>query len=330
MSAELDWRPACAPAILRRRAELLAAVRRFFAGRDVLEVETPLLCHAAVTDPNLHAFTTRFLPPGAREGRAFYLQTSPEFAMKRLLAAGSGSIYQICKAFRDEEAGRYHNPEFTLLEWYRVGFSLADLMDEIEDLFAAVRVGGDPLAAAERHAYSDLFQRHLGIDPLTADIADFVGCAAAQGFHEAEALCGADRGVWLDLLFSYFVQPHLGRGRVAFVYDYPACLPSLARKRPDDPRVVERVEVFLEGLELGNGFHELADAVEQEARFDADLAGRRARGAALPPKDGRLLAALRHGLPDCSGVAIGLDRWLMLLTGEEEIGGVLAFPVDRA
>lgn len=330
MSADLDWMPACSLDLLRRRAELLAAIRRFFAGREVLEVETPLLCHAAVTDPNLHAFATRFLPPGAREGCGLYLQTSPEFAMKRLLAAGSGSIYQICKAFRDEEAGRYHNPEFTLLEWYRVGFSLADLMDEIEALFAAVCGAGYPLAVAERHAYADLFQRHLGIDPLSADIADFVRCAAAQGFHEAEALCGEDRGIWLDLLFGYFVQPRLGRGRLAFVYDYPVCLPSLARKRPDDPRVVERVEVFLEGMELGNGFHELADAVEQEARFEADLAERRARGAVLPPKDGRLLAALSHGLPDCSGVAVGLDRWLMLLAGEQAIGGVLAFPVDRA
>lgn len=330
MSADLDWMPACSLETLRRRAGLLAAIRRFFAARDVLEVETPLLCHTAVTDPNLHAFTTSFMLPGAAQGRELYLQTSPEFAMKRLLAAGSGSIYQICKAFRNEESGRHHNPEFTLLEWYRVGFSLADLMDEIDALFCEVCSEAYPLAAAERHAYAALFERHLGVDPLTASLADFARCAREREFHEAEALCGGDRGVWLDLLFSYFVQPHLGRGRVAFVYDYPACLPSLARKRPDEPRVVERVEVFLEGVELGNGFHELADAVEQEVRFDADLAERRARGLALPPKDDYLLAALRQGLPDCSGVAIGVDRLLMLLAGEGRIAGVLGFPVERA
>ncbi len=325
-----DWTPACTPEALRLRAKLLAGIRRFFAARDVLEVETPLLCHAAVTDPNLHAFTTRFVPPGAPQGRDLYLQTSPEFAMKRLLAAGSGSIYQICKAFRDEESGRHHNPEFTLLEWYRVGFSLADLMDEVEALLAEVCGAAYPLAPAGRHGYAELFERHLGIDPLTATLADFARCAEARDFPEASALCGDDRKVWLDLLFSYFVQPQLGRGRASFVYGYPACLPSLARHNPDDPRVVERVEVFLEGLELGNGFHELADAVEQEARFDHDLAERQGRGLALPPKDERLLAALRHGLPDCSGIAIGLDRLLMLLAGAGAIGEVLAFPVDRA
>lgn len=330
MRPESDWRPACTLEALRLRAKLLADIRRFFAAREVLEVETPLLCHAPVTDPNLHAFATRFLPPGAAQGRDLYLQTSPEFAMKRLLAAGSGSIYQICKAFRDEESGRHHNPEFTLLEWYRAGFSLADLMDEVEALLAEVCGAAYPLAAAERHAYAELFECHLGIDPLTATRADFARCAEARDFPEAGGLCGDDRKVWLDLLFSYFVQPQLGQGRATFVYGYPACLPSLARRSPNDPRVVERVEVFLEGLELGNGFHELADAVEQEARFDQDLAERRARGLVLPPKDERLLAALRQGLPDCAGIAIGLDRLLMLLAGTGAIGEVLAFPVDRA
>jgi lysyl-tRNA synthetase class 2 len=324
------WMPACSLGALRKRAGLLAAIRRFFEAREVLEVETPLLCAAPVTDPHLHAFFTRLRLPGETGGRALYLQTSPEFAMKRLLAAGSGSIYQICKAFRNEESGRHHNPEFTLLEWYRVGFSLADLMDEIEALFAEVCRDELPLATAERFTYREVFDRHLGLDPLTAGLADFAARARELGLPEAEALCGEDRAVWLDLLFSYFVQPHLGQGRVTFVHDYPAFLPSLARKRPDDSRVVERVEVFLAGLELGNGFHELADGEEQEARFDADLAQRRAQGLPLPPKDERLLAALRAGLPDCSGVAIGLDRLLMLLIGVGSIDGVLGFPVERA
>jgi lysyl-tRNA synthetase class 2 len=322
--------PSCPQEALRRRAKLLADIRRFFAERGVLEVETPLLCHAAATDPNLHAFAARYVPPGAAQGRELYLQTSPEFAMKRLLAAGSGSIYQICKAFRNEERGRHHNPEFTLLEWYRIGFGLADLMDEAEALLAGICRDATPLATAERCAYIGIFEHHLGLDPLRASPADFARCARQRGLREAEALCGEERAAWLDLLFGYFVQPHLGRGRAAFVYGYPACLPSLARRRLDDPRVVERVEVFLEGLELGNGFHELADALEQEARFDADLAERHAKGLTLPPKDPRLLAALRHGLPDCSGIAIGLDRLLMLLGGADSIDGVLAFPVERA
>lgn len=325
-----SWMPSCSPEALRARARLLAAVRRFFEARNVLEVETPLLCGASVTDPNLHAFTTRFRRPGEDGGRELYLQTSPEFAMKRLLAAGSGSIYQICKAFRNEESGRHHNPEFTLLEWYRVGFSLFDLMDEIAALFAEVCRDVLPLDESEHFAYAQIFERQVGLDPLTAGPADFAARARALGLPEAESLCGEDRAVWLDLLFSYFVQPRLGRGKVTFVYDYPAFLPSLARKCPDDPRVVERVEVFLSGLELGNGFHELADAAEQEARFDADLACRRAQGLPLLPKDERLLSALGAGLPDCSGVAIGLDRLLMLLVGVDSLHGVLGFPVERA
>ena len=330
MTNGTSWMPTCPLDALRKRAKLLAAVRRFFAGRGVLEVETSLLCRSGVTDPHLQGFTTRLRLPGARPGPKLYLQTSPEFAMKRLLAAGSGSIYQICKAFRNEEAGRHHNPEFTLLEWYRVGYSLLDLIDEIEALFDELCDEDLPLQAAERFAYADIFERHVGADPLTATPAEFAARARSLGLPEAEALCGEDRSIWLDLLFSHVVQPQLGRGRASFVHDYPACLPSLARKRPDDPRVVERVEVFLGGLELGNGFHELADADEQEERFERDLALRRRQGLPLPPKDGRLLAALRAGLPDCSGVAIGLDRLLMLLARADSIGEVLAFPIERA
>lgn len=330
MTGAATWRPACSREALRSRARLLASIRRFFERRGVLEVETPLLCRNGVTDPHLHAFTTRFDLPGQGRGRELYLQTSPEFAMKRLLASGSGSIFQICKAFRNEESGRVHNPEFTLLEWYRVGFSLSDLMDEIDDLLGEVCRENLPLEPSERYSYREIFEHCTGVDPLTASLADFAATARTHGLPEAESLCGEDRGTWLDLLFSHRVQPRLGRGRVSFVYDYPACQPSLARIHPDDPRVVERVEIFLLGLELGNGFHELADADDQDARFEADLADRRRQGLPLPPKDQRLLAALRAGLPDCSGVAIGLDRLLMLLAGQDSIAGILAFPVDSA
>ena len=309
---------------------MLAKIRRFFAERGVLEVETPLLGHAAGTDPNLQPFTSEFHQPGLAAGTPLYLQTSPEFAMKRLLAAGSGSIYQICKAFRNEEAGRYHNPEFTILEWYRLGFGLEDLMDEIEALLGCLFAGIRQLQPAERHAYRALFARHTGLDPVMASPAEFAACARRHGLDEAEALCGEDRNTWLDLLFSHLIQPHLGLGRPSFVHGYPACLPSLARAKPGEPDVVERMEVFMDGMELGNGYHELADAAEQESRFDADLELRRVMGLELPPKDRRLLAALESGLPDCSGIAIGLDRLLMLASGAPSIAQTLAFAVDNA
>ena len=329
-NGESSWRPACDLAALQTRAQLLAAIRRFFAERDVLEVETPLLCQAGGTDPNLSPFLTRFRLPGQLEGIPLYLQTSPEFAMKRLLAAGSGSIYQICKAFRNEEAGRYHNPEFTLLEWYRVGFGLEGLMDEIDDLLLGLFVGIRRLEPSERIAYREAFRRHVGVDPLAATIGELAESASRHGLTEAHTLCGENRPLWLDLLFSHLVQPRLGRERISFVFDYPACQPSLARGKPGDPAVVERAEVFMDGLELANGFHELADPSEQERRFDGDLAVRRARGLIQPSKDTRLLAALAAGLPDCCGVALGLDRLLMLLTGAGTIDEVLAFPAERA
>ncbi len=309
---------------------MLAKIRRFFARRGVLEVETPLLCHAAGTDPNVHPFTAAFRQPGQSQGTTLYLQTSPEFAMKRLLVAGSGSIYQICKAFRNEEPGRYHNPEFTILEWYRVGFSLGDLMDEIDALLGCLFAGVRELDPSERHAYRALFARHTGVDPVLATPEEFAACARRHGLDEAVALCGEDRNTWLDLLFSHLIQPCLGRGHVSFVQDYPASLPSLARAKPGQPEVVERVEVFMDGMELGNGYHELADAAEQSRRFNADLELRRTMGSPLPPKDQLFLAALDAGLPDCSGIALGLDRVLMLLAGAESIGQVLAFPVGRS
>lgn len=309
---------------------MLAKIRRFFCERGVLEVETPLLCHAAGTDPNLQPFSAEFRLPGLAQGTPLYLQTSPEFAMKRLLAAGSGPVYQICKAFRNEEAGRFHNPEFTMLEWYRVGFGLAELIDEIDALLQTLFAGIRDWQPAERIRYRERFARDTGLDPVLASPAEFAAYARAHGLDEAEALCGEDRKLWLDLLFSHCIQPKLGQGGACFVYDYPACLPSLARTKPGEPEVVERVELFIDGIELGNGYHELADAAEQERRFDADLRVRQTMGLALPPKDRRLLAALEAGLPDCSGVAIGLDRVLMLVLGAGAMADVLAFPVGCA
>ena len=330
MNEAIQWRPLCTLDGLRARARLNAEVRAFFAAREVLEVETPLLAACGVTDPGLYPFTTVFTLPGQCEGRRLYLQTSPEFAMKRLLAAGSGSIYQITKAFRNDEAGRHHNPEFTLLEWYRVGYSLADLMDEVEALLEELAAGWrDPLPP-ERFTYVEAFGGALGLHPLEASVAELAAVARALGLPEAAELCGEDRAVWLDLLFSHFVQPALGSKRLTSIHHCPACLPSLARRCEADPRFVERVEIFMEGIELGNGFHELTDPVEQRRRFELDLERRRSLNLPEPGIDDRLLEALQAGLPPCSGIALGLDRLLMVLTGAGHIADVLAFPIERA
>lgn len=325
-----DWFPACSRSVLEQRARMLAEIRRYFAERNVLEVETPLLCHAGVTDPHLQAFTTEYRMPGQDSGQTLYLQTSPEFAMKRLLAAGYGSIYQVTKAFRNEESGRQHNPEFTLLEWYRVGFSLTDLVTEADELIATLFPDQPALEASEYFEYRTVFRQYVGVDPLETGIAEFRAAAHRHGLTDAERLCGDELSFWLDFLFSLLVQPQLGRGRLSFVTGYPACLPSLAKTRRDDDRVVERVEVFLAGMELGNGYHELADPDEQATRFEANQLERQRLGLAVPPVDEQLLAALRYGLPACSGMAIGLDRLLMARSGLDSIDDVLCFPVRMA
>jgi len=309
---------------------MLSRIRHFFEERCVLEVETPSLCHTVGTDPHLSFFSTGLNEPGGHAGGTLYLQTSPEFAMKRLLAAGSGPIYQICKAFRNEESGRFHNPEFTILEWYRPGFGLDRLMDEIEALLRALLTGTPHAGNGERSSYREAFSDHAGIDPLAASIEDFADCAHTRGLGDARSLCKESASDWLDFLFSHLVQPELGFSGPCFLFGFPACQASLARIRPGLPPVAERVEVFLRGIELANGFHELTDPCEQEQRFEQEQQARARNGQPVPAKDSRFIAALRAGLSDCSGVAVGLDRLLMLISGADHIDNVLAFPVARA
>lgn len=318
-----DWRPVADCQQLRQRAQLLAAVRAFFAERQVLEVETPLLCRATGTDPQLDFFSSQFHHPPNQQ--TLYLQTSPEFAMKRLLAAGSGSIYQICKAFRNGEAGRWHNPEFTLLEWYRIDFDLPRLMNEVAELLQMLL---GPLKVIDI-AYRQLFLDISGLDPLVFDLDQYRRFARAQNLPEAEALCQQSHSIWLDFLFTHCVEPAMSKQSIYLVHGYPAIQSSLARIDPADPRITERFEVFVNGAELGNGFHELSDAVEQEARFDREIAYRRQHGLPVVAKDLRLLDALNAGLPDCSGVAIGLDRLLMMVSACASIEQVLTFPWSR-
>jgi lysyl-tRNA synthetase class 2 len=321
-----DWRPACSIQNLRQRARMLEKTRRFFADRNVLEVETPVLCKGIGTDPNLEFFSTRYL--NGQQSTNYFMQTSPEFCMKRLLAAGSGSIYQICKAFRNGESGRFHNPEFTLLEWYRVGFDLAQLMDEVSDLIKVLF--DDTLIEVEKISYRDIFYRHTSLDPLVFDLESWSQCARRFQLADADEICADNHALWLDFLFSFLVQPQLGRQSICQVYDYPACQSSLAEVNRKDPRIVDRVEVFFRGIELGNGYFELTDVEEQQNRFEKEREIRRQRGIKVPDLDRRFLAAVKSGLPRCSGMAIGLDRLLMLMTGSAGINEVLSFPVDLA
>lgn len=324
------WRPSADLSVLRLRAELLAQIRAFFAARGVLEVETPALSAAAITDPHLASFKTCYSGPGSQHGRPLYLHTSPEFAMKRLLAAGSGCIYQIARVFRDGEAGSRHNPEFTLLEWYRVGFDHHRLMDEVAELVGMLLAGRLALAEPERLSYRQIFQHHLNLDPHRATVADLAACAETRNISIPTGMPLDDPDPWLDLLLTHCVEPRLGSGRLTFVHDYPASQAALARLRPDDPPVGERFELYINGIELANGFHELGDAVEQRHRFAQENAARRAAGLPVMPVDEHLLAALEFGLPDCAGVALGFDRLVMLATRKTSLAEVLAFPLDRA
>lgn len=330
LETESDWRPTASLGALKLRARMLDRIRAFFAERGVLEVETPVLSGTAATDPHLQSLATRYTGPGAAHGRALHLHTSPEFPMKRLLAAGAGSIYQICKVFRDGEAGRRHNPEFTMLEWYRVGFDQHTLMDEVAELVTHAVAGTLRLAAPERISYSEAFLGHLGLDPHTTDIAAFAERARARGVPVPASMPADDLDAWRDLLLTQLIEPRLGKGRLTFVYDFPVSKAALARIRPGDPPVAERFELYLEGVELANGFHELTDAAEQRRRFEHDNARRGALGLPAVPHDEQLLAALAHGLPDCAGVALGFDRLVMLAAGAPSVRDVIAFPIERA
>ncbi len=315
---------------LRLRAHLLARVRTFFAERGVLEVDTPTLSAAAVTESSLDSFATRYSGPGLPQGHDLYLHTSPEFPMKRLLAAGSGCIYQVAKVFRNGEAGARHNPEFSLLEWYRVGFDHHQLMDDVEALVRAVLGEQSPWLSAERLGYADVFQHHLDLDPHGADVGELATCVAAQGIVAPPGMSVEDTDPWLDLLLSHCIEPRLDPGKMTFLYDYPVSQAAMARVRPGSPPVSERFELYLGGVELANGFHELGDAAEQRRRFEQDNEARLRSGMALMPMDENLLAALAAGLPNCAGVALGFDRLVMIAAGKSSLREVMAFPIERA
>lgn len=313
----VDWMPGTSAATLKLRADLLATTRNFFAERGVMEVETPLLSAATVTDINLESFALN-TSSGTR-----YLQTSPEYAMKRLLAAGTGPIFQICKAFRQDESSRLHNNEFTMLEWYRPGYRLEQLMDEVAELlFAALNIERLP-----RLNYARLFQEHLDMDPHGIGFERLKSVAEKHIDLGSSELSATD---YLQLLMHHCIEPELPE--FCLVYDYPAAQAALAEVESDSEgrAVARRFEVYGRGMELANAYQELTDASEQRARFVRDLQARKARNKFLPEPDGRLLAALEQGLPACSGIALGFDRLVMLAANSQHIDQVISFTDQRA
>ncbi|MCU7923793.1 MAG: EF-P lysine aminoacylase GenX [Candidatus Thiodiazotropha sp. (ex Dulcina madagascariensis)] len=327
MTQSDTWRPSASLGMIRARAEMLSRIREFFRQAGVLEVESPVCSRYGVTDPAIDSFAARYTGPGAAQGLDLFLQTSPEFPMKRLLAAGSGPIYQLCKVFRNGELGRRHNPEFSLLEWYRPGYDHHGLMEEVADLIN--RLVETPLPV-EKLTYGEAFEQTLGLNPHLAGIDPLRRCAIEQGISGAGELIIDHRDGWLDLLLSHLIEPGLGENGMTFLYDYPASQAALARVRGGTPAVAERFELYLSGMEIANGFHELTDGREQRRRFVEDNRRRRESGQPVIPMDESLLAALAAGMPACAGVALGIDRLLMFLTGCNDIRQVLAFDISRA
>jgi lysyl-tRNA synthetase class 2 len=317
---------------LRRRAAMLAEARGFFARRDVLEVETPALVTQPVTDIHLANIQCRH---SANPGRPLFLHTSAEYHMKRLLAAGSPDLYQICKVFRDGEAGSRHLPEFTMIEWYRKGLVLETMAEETCGLVRDLcRIGGRNVGMTRRFHYAELMLNHTGIDPLSEDRTGMIQRAAvvlrerpgSPQSTQLEQSLGADVDAWLDLLMVEIIEPALRSLGLVIVDRYPARQAALARLAPDDQRVAERFEIFLDGIELANGYRELTDWEEQRRRFMSDCAARRARSLEQREPDLALIAALKAGLPDCCGVALGFDRLVMCALGLTDITQAVSFP----
>lgn len=324
MSESANWQPTASLAALKSRAQQLAWVRGFFASRQVMEVETPVMGRCSVTDLNIDSVPAMPKLAGGSSSSC-WLQTSPEYPMKRLLAAGAGPIYQVAKVFRDGERGARHNPEFSLLEWYRPGFDDRDLMAEVADLVCGWLDCPRPVTLDYREA----FRRFLGLDPLTVE--DEALRRLCQHWMPPEQAAGLLRDECLDLLMSFRVEPELARLGPVFITAYPPSQAALARvSEVDGVRQAHRFELYIDGLELCNGYWELTDPAEQQSRFEADNRARQDAGRAPMPIDQALLAALASGLPDCAGVALGLDRLLMLKLGARDIAEVLAFPAERA
>lgn len=324
----MTWQPSASINNLLKRAKIISQVRQFFTDRCILEVETPTLSQYAVTDVHLSSFSTTFFRPGEFDeqlGRKMSLITSPEYHMKRLLAAGSGPIYQICKCFRNhEEISDFHNPEFTMLEWYRIQFDMMQMINEVDDLLQTI-LDCEP---AERVSYQKAFQRHLNIDPLEADQATLVN--AMNQLNIGIKTEEFDKDGLLQCLFTFGVEPHIGHDKPIAVYNFPASQAALAAISSEDHRVAGRFEFYYKGVELANGFKELTNPQEQRLRFEQNNQDRLNLNLPQQEIDIELLAAMENGLPDCAGVAVGLDRLIMLALDSKKLDDVISFTFERA
>ena len=321
-----DWRATASHEHLRQRAIVYRYIREFFHARDVLELETPILSQAGNTDPNIRSFHSFYGGPTAGGSARRWLRTSPEFPLKRLLAGGIGDCYEIGKVFRDGEFGRRHNPEFSMLEWYRVGWNHLRLADEAEALLLGLFAeAGKPLQTLHTN-YRKLFMDAIGIDPLLACDASLADAVSAR---ICISLDGLTRDDLLDLLLTHVIESTFPDNQLTVIHDFPASQCALAKLRQDDVAVAERFEIYIGSSELANGYHELNDAAEQRQRFEDDVLRRRSGGGELPDMDERLLQSLAC-LPDCAGIAMGLDRLMLCLLGKTEMSEVIAFDFSRA
>ncbi len=325
----MDWQPTLSVEIARKRAQIIAQIRAFFHDKKVLEVETPALSQGTITDVHIEALDCHYnylQESAVNKANQLYLQTSPEFAMKRLLASGYGDIFQICKAYRHEPFGRYHNPEFTLLEWYRLGFDHFQLMDEVAELLSLVLKCEEP----EKLSYQQVFLHYVNIDPLTATTVELLHLLESRGKLSDWIVQEDDTDLLLQLIFSELIEPQIGKKVPCFIYHFPRTQAALAKISPIDNRVAERFECYYKGIELVNGFHELTDAKQQQQRFEQDNQIRKLKGLAEKPIDKKFIAALQTGLPACSGVALGIDRLIMLACNCAHISDVISFPINRS
>tara|TARA_R110001592_G_scaffold37251_33_gene124444 strand:- start:4992 stop:5951 length:960 start_codon:yes stop_codon:yes gene_type:complete len=315
--------------VAKSRGNVINEIRDFFKNKNVIEVETPSLSMGTVTDPYLDAFSTQYNyldNSDINQSQQLYLQTSPEFHMKRLLASGYGCIFQICKAFRHEDSGRYHNPEFTLLEWYRIGFDQHDLMAEVDELLSTVV----KTPKSEKISYQNLFIKFVSIDPLTATFNQLYEVIELQGKAADWLYESDDCDLLLQFIFSEIIEKNIGLSRPCFVYNFPIAQASLAKECVEDNRVAQRFECYFKGVELANGFNELTDADIQITRFEQDNSKRQQLGLITKNIDENFIKALQSGLPQCAGVALGIDRLMMIALEKSAIEDVISFPIERA
>ncbi|MBA6350443.1 elongation factor P--(R)-beta-lysine ligase [Colwellia sp. BRX10-6] len=315
--------------VAKSRGNVINEIRDFFKNKNVIEVETPSLSMGTVTDPYLDAFSTQYNyldNSDINQSQQLYLQTSPEFHMKRLLASGYGCIFQICKAFRHEDSGRYHNPEFTLLEWYRIGFDQHDLMAEVDELLSTVV----KTPKSEKISYQNLFIKFVSIDPLTATFNQLYEVIELQGKAADWLYESDDCDLLLQFIFSEIIEKNIGLSRPCFVYNFPIAQASLAKECVEDNRVAQRFECYFKGVELANGFNELTDADIQITRFEQDNSKRQQLGLVTKNIDENFIKALQSGLPQCAGVALGIDRLMMIALEKSAIEDVISFPIERA